>query len=199
MLASRADTRNVTEVNQILPTVLRSLSRPAARGFFRSVLSSLTWVEVYSPGGIYLGTAPGYVVELQRLSRVVERTTRGLFYHEFGYRLPPEHDVSAWAESGLGGVDSQVLKQLRGYCSTVVSQPGKVIGQGVFTYWYKRAEGEPNTTMWVMSFYQRVNFICMTAPRAAVEAVGKGLDLTLHLPETLGDRQAVTASSTSSS
>jgi hypothetical protein len=142
------------------------------------VIASLTKVEVRSPGGVYLGTAGGSVVKLGRLNRVVERITKGLFYQEFGYPLPQDVSVCSCHYSGHAGGAPQVPDHLLGYCATLLSQPGKTIGRDVFTYWYGCAEGEPNATVWLMRFYQRVDFISVTAPTAAVETVGKGIDLT---------------------
>lgn len=163
-ITARHDVGDLPEVQQVTPAVLRGLARPQARGFLESVFQSITGVEVKSPAGLYLGTVPGYMVSLRRLDKVVCRTITGLFYREFGRRLPNGYEATAYIEDGLRRVDPASLEQLRRWCSIVQGRPPKTIGGSVFSYWFQSAEGDRHTTFWVLLFYQKVGFVGMTAP-----------------------------------
>jgi hypothetical protein len=169
VLTIKHDAGDHPEAKGAAAKAMRGLARPQARGFRQSLFQSLTPVEVFSSGGIYLGNAGGYNIDLNRLSRVVRRITTGLFYHEFGAPLPTTHEATAWCEDGLRRLDGETRKGLQGMCATVQCGPGGTIGEGVFTYWFQRTAEEPNTSMWVMIFYGHVGFISMTAPKVLVE------------------------------
>jgi hypothetical protein len=66
---------------------LRSLTKPTKIGFRQALLRATKDVAMHTASGIYTGQGMAYDVDLDRLSKVIERTTRGLYFHEFGCRL----------------------------------------------------------------------------------------------------------------
>jgi hypothetical protein len=163
---ARADVGDHPEVQKLTPKVVGSLGRSEARGFLESLYSSLIRIDVFSQGGIFLGAAPGFNVNLGRLGQVAARIDKGLFFREFGRCLPDSHGAMAWVEDGLKNVDAAAQDKLRGMCAAVQSRPENVLGEGVLRYWFQPVgQEDPDLTFWVLIFYGRVGFIGVTAPK----------------------------------
>jgi hypothetical protein len=164
-ITSRLEAGNHAEVQAISPRIHRSLERPQARGFKQQLLNNMMPVEVASPGGILLGVAPGYNVNLRRLDRVVARVVKGLFFHELEHRLSTTYEAVAYAEDGLRDLDAATRDRLREYCGIATSQLQKNVGRDVFSYWHVATQEDSNATFWVMTFYKSTAFIALTGPR----------------------------------
>jgi hypothetical protein len=172
VVISRYDAGEHPEADRLMPKAWERVYRPEAKGFRRSMEKSMRTVEVFSPGGILLGTAPGYDVDLRRLNRVVKRMVSGLFYHEFGERVPDTHEAIAFAESGYKGSNPATLEWLRAKCEAIQSSAARGRGEGVFTYWVRRTEEDPYTTGWVLVFYGAVGFLGFTTPKGGIRWSG---------------------------
>jgi hypothetical protein len=173
VLILRHDAGEHPEADRLMPKAWESLFRPEAKGFRTSMEKSMGVADVFSQGGIYLGSAPGYDVDLRRLNRVAKRMVSGLFYHEFGERLPDTHEAVAFAESGYKGSDPATVDWLREKCRVIQSSAARVRGEGVFTYWVRRTEEDPYTTGWVLIFYKAVGFIGFTVPKERTSWLSK--------------------------
>ena len=93
ILASNKDSAACAQVQALLPTITRSLTRPEARRFANAFLSTIQNVDIVTRGGVYLYTAKGFSVDQPRLERIITKMVRGLFFKEFGRRLPSSHEV----------------------------------------------------------------------------------------------------------
>lgn len=160
----RQDIGDHPEFKRLWPTVYKSLERRKNHGFTNSLLQGMANVDVTSPGGLYLGRLPTYHVDLIRLDRVAARIAKGLFYHEFGQRLPDDYDVVSYNESGVAGnpASTQALQVM---CAKLITFPRKTIGADAFSYWFARAYDNPNASAWLMTFFKRVPFVCLTLPK----------------------------------
>ena len=65
-------------------------------------------LPVKTSAGLHVGNAEAYDVNLERLGRVTDRIVKGLYFKEFGGRLPNTHGVRSFAESGLTDIDSDL-------------------------------------------------------------------------------------------
>jgi hypothetical protein len=169
-LTSRGDTGDHPEAQLVSERAVQRISRPQARGFLESVFNSLTTIELKTPAGLYLGDAPGFMADLGRLSRVARRVITGLYFHEFGERLPDTHEAVAWQESGLQRVGEATRAQLRQWCNFAQSAPEKTIGEDVFSYWYQPVPDEAHVSVWVLIFYKTVGFIGLTGAKDKLSA-----------------------------
>jgi hypothetical protein len=164
MLTSRDDTGNHPGVQQILPTVWRSLERVGGIGLRESLLKTVRWVEIWSRGGIYLGRRGTYDVNKMRLRRVATRITKGLFSHETSIRLPDSYEVRAILESDLDDAERQTFADE--VVRPLMSQPRTTIGKGVFTYCSWHEVQDPNKSAWLLWFYGIPLFLCVTRPQS---------------------------------
>jgi hypothetical protein len=170
-LTLREDTAKHPDVEQILPVVLRSLSRPDKIGFARSLSKRVKHVNVVTKGGLYLGRKLAFGVSLDRLDNVAIRITKGIFYHEKKCRLPDEYDAVAFSESGLEDLAEDTRQELqKNVLNPLMLNEPKIIGQQVFSYRVAYSENDPNISAWLLVFYERVTFLCLTLPKARIMA-----------------------------
>lgn len=181
MITMRADVFNHPDVKQVLSTVLKSLARPDHLGLARSLARTMRDVEVRTPGGLHLGLQPIYDVNLARLDNVARRITQGLFYHETGYRLPSEYELTTYSEAGFHSLKDDIRRRLQAnIIRPLMSNPVTIIGNGVFSYRFARTETDRNISAWLLVFYERVRFLSMT-DRVEVDGVGL-LRVTIEVP-----------------
>jgi hypothetical protein len=153
---------NHPDAQRSLDAVLRSFRRPSARGFRRSILSGIREVECFTPAGLYVGRAPAFDVDHQRLDRVTERITRGLFLHHVGRRLPVDCGVAAFTVRGLSLADSEVRSSFLSALDAVSVNALHSVGDDVFNYRYAIAGDQENSSMWIFIVYQAIAFISST-------------------------------------
>jgi hypothetical protein len=125
-------------------------------------LVNIKRIPEYSPSGIYLGNRGSYNVDLKRLDNVIERIIRGLFYHHFGYRLPTSHIAKSFAADGLKDPNIWLEPNIRRSIEYVSQQPKNDIGGGIFSYKFKEIEDDPNSSVWLMMFFNSVFFVGFT-------------------------------------
>jgi len=101
---------------------------------------------------------------LDRLGKVVERTTLGLFFHEIGTPLPRDYRCVVYAIDGFAKIDGTSEENLRRLVDQALCGRVRVFGEKVFSYWFQRVEGKEFTTLWAYLFYSRVGFLAMTLP-----------------------------------
>ena len=153
------------EAVAIRDSAFRGLAKPKKTRFTRRILGSMRQVTLRTPAGLYVGKAPGIDVDLTRLDRVVERITRGLYWHHHGnVRLPDDHKVVVWSEDGLRGITPADVLQLRStLIDPVLNNPARSIGRDVLRYWYASSDRE-HVTGWLLEFYGNVRFVAFTVP-----------------------------------
>lgn len=168
VLSMRYDTGDHPAVRGILPSVYRSLENPNKRGLQVALAKSFCRIPVLSPERRIRGLAAGYDVDLRRLGRVAERITRGLFFHELGYRVPDDFCVRVYSPEGLRGSESCVDDGFICFVERLTRTPSTVLSRGVFAYWFQRIQERTHWSAWVLTFYERVPFLGLVVPRNAV-------------------------------
>jgi hypothetical protein len=164
ILSMREGTGESPSVRAARDAALRSLMKPAKAGFARSLLRSVSEVEAYSTSGIYLGQRLSYNVELNRLTNVIDRTTRGLYYHEYGQRLPDGHRCQVYALAGFHTPPKDIVAILRKLWRHAISGRRRDFGDDVFSYWTRPIDGPEGGTSWAYLVYGFVPFYAFTGP-----------------------------------
>lgn len=162
MVAMRHDLTNHPAAAQVLETIHRSFTKPHKRGFTQALLQSVKEFDLQSKAGLYLGRAASYDVDFERLCRVIERTTLGLYFNEFGVRLPDSHRCLVYALDGFSPTDPTINANLKRLIDHALSGKLRVFGDKVFTYWVQQIEGVEGTTLWAHLVYSRVAFLAFT-------------------------------------
>jgi hypothetical protein len=150
----------------VLGAAVRSLSRAAARGYSHSFLSTVKRVELRSQAGLFIGTRAAYVADGERIVRVVERITRGLFFHHHHEPLGSDYEARVFHDqlvdwSKLTDENKRTIKDAARQLATL---PRIAIGRA-FTYARWHAPEDQRVSAWLMTFYDKVVFIAITAPR----------------------------------
>jgi hypothetical protein len=137
--------------------------KPTKQRFTQALLRSVNDVAVHSPTGIYLGQRLAYDVDLDRLSKVIERSTLGLHLEEFKTRLPEGHRCKAYALDGFANASPAQTRKVRTLWGHATSGQRRDLGENVFTYWFRQLEGPERATLWAFMVYGSLGFIATTA------------------------------------
>jgi hypothetical protein len=90
---------------------------------------------------------------------------KGLFWYERGYRLPNEYRAISFSDLGFhsetDAVKRRVEKQI---IYPLASIRPKTIGNNVFSYRFGYYEDDANKSAWLLTFFERVYFLCFTLP-----------------------------------
>lgn len=161
----REGTVETPSVRTARDAALRSLTKPAKVGFARALLRSVSEVETYSPAGIYLGQGLSYNVDLNRVTNVICRTTCGLYFHEYGQRLPDSHRCKVYALQGIQTARQDIISTMRRFWAHAISGRRRDFGDSVFTYWTRSIDGPEGATSWAFVVYGFVPFYAYTGPK----------------------------------
>ena len=161
-----ADVANHPEAGPIVAKIKRSLFRPEASGFMQDFLARTTVSEKKTPAGIYFLRTTTDVDE-ERVGRVAERITKGLFWHHRGQRLPDGYVVHTASREAIrhtsgprGAMMVRSVKELAG------EPPYGVRNGQVFHYRFKFWDSDdPNVSAWVLVFFRRFIFLTAIAPQ----------------------------------
>jgi hypothetical protein len=128
----------------------RFRDRPA---LLETILRGSVLVDVYSKGGIFLEQRPGFRYDRKRIQRIIEKITRGLFWHEKGSRLGNDYSV---IDFKLNPVMPDELLQV------VQTTPLKSVANGIFRYGFTQCAEDENSALWVFVFFDQMLILTMT-------------------------------------
>ena len=112
-------------------------------------------MPVYSPGGIYLGDAPGIQFDRRRVYPSLEKMVRGLYCHHAGRLLPREVGFSWGLNEMLYGIREQTF---------AYATPGLAYGD-IFDSRYIVEQGNGvEIVAWWLRFYSWTVFRCFLTP-----------------------------------
>lgn len=128
--------------------VMRGFHRPQAKGFKKSVLESLKPVDVFTDGGVYVGSGDVMLQDSQRLLRVVNRIARGIYAHRTGKVLP-----AAWpVKSDL--MDPSRVREFLDHLGIRFHS----VGNGTFLYDLKHFQSDDRDALVWTVFFESVHF-----------------------------------------
>lgn len=143
---------------------LRWLAKPEAAGFARSFLRTVRKVPGRTPAGLY-ATRGTYPVDLDRVSRVMERTIRGLWRHHHGSVLRPDASVTAFPQDGFGDLDREGLEAFASLVGPLRATDPIRIGDGrTFRYKFTTVPDDTEASVWILEFYENTRFLGLTIP-----------------------------------
>jgi len=166
------------KTRELWPVVMRSLEKPAKRGFANAFFSSLRMVNHRTPGGLYVGRSAGYRVDHDRVNRIMEKIVRGLFHHEFRKRIPRSYEVLTLFVNTLRGQvpDHDFSQWHSSVCGLFGASPQKQIGQKVLVYRCGVQPGAVYRSAWGLTFYGGIHFT------AFVESTNRLRTISAELP-----------------
>lgn len=149
---------------QVADTALRGLARDEHTLFRNNFFQGVREVDIMTADGKYAGRGGSYSVDHARLGKVATRIIRGLYFHHYGNALPTWCEVDTWCEDGLIGVDDNTIQLLQSYALLLHQSPPLEIGDGVFKYWHRLADGNDHNycSIWLLEFYESTAFFGIT-------------------------------------
>jgi hypothetical protein len=142
--------------------VLRSFRRGSS-ALAKTLLASAALSPLYTPGGVYLGSAPQAPIDEPRLTEAIASVVRGLSFH---YRKHPLSDtVSFLVRRHMPWHFAAVKEAL----SDLPRHTPKPLGT-VFWCEYAVTATSPQHSLWLLSFYDRIVFSVATEPSANASA-----------------------------
>ncbi|NKB80897.1 MAG: hypothetical protein GKS05_03165 [Nitrospirales bacterium] len=164
VLVSELRVSEHAEAQKLRPTIKRSLQRPKAQGFRISMLKILKKIPLMTVGGLYYEEGIAMKVDGSRISRVLERVTKGLFYHHFNRPLPTDYSISVHSSDTMEKTPKAMNAVLR-TINFIKGSPKYSIGDEVFSYSFAVCQDEPNATFWVLGFFNTKPFWVFTMPQ----------------------------------
>jgi hypothetical protein len=148
---------------QMKPDIARGLGKPEAQGFARNMIGRRTTQEwLVTSEGIAI-PALVHKVDADAIGRVIERITRGLYFHHMRRGMPKDAVVHVVHEFSFGDPSIRwFLEELRS-----PSQELFEIGNGEFTYQAFTTSDPlpaPEITAILMTFYQAISFLGLVGP-----------------------------------
>ncbi|HIJ90087.1 MAG: HNH endonuclease [Desulfobulbaceae bacterium] len=164
-LSLRDDAGSHPSARKNWDSLFRGLNRKEAEGLRKSFLSDFKKVQTKTPSGLYAGKRLGYDVDLNRIRKVIERVVRGFYFAEVGKPLGFNIGVKIISNDDLQDEPQDFIKELKETILVpLASKEAKVIGDNIFSYRHHIAEEDSTVSVWGMSFYSHVPFLCLTAP-----------------------------------
>lgn len=150
---------------QLHESGLRSLEDPNAGEFSSPYLN---FTDQYRPSFLVSTIATSYGATVaqddERIEDVIERIVVGLFWIENDKYLPLDYTVDFVGSYDPNYMNWPVQESVRRLQS---GEESVNIGEGVFQYWWSRAEdappGETHRSDWVLKFYEGTTFLCRVA------------------------------------
>lgn len=167
ILANDDRVRKHPEAQKVVGAYERSLQRPQAQGLRTSILRAQMQFSLISPAEIIHGKGTALKTDFTRETKVLERITKGLFFHEFQRPHPTENTISVHSpakhiKEGTGALE-RVLEMI-GYIN---SENKKTSGKEIFSYGVAVAEDNPNGTFWALTFFKAIPFLVYSVPPEA--------------------------------
>lgn len=156
-LAGRRDVGDHPEALGAMAKAFRALKYPEAKRFRRSFLNNVGMFFFVNEEG-FIEPGASYSPDIKRLERVASRITKGLFWHKTRKRLPDHYVVDAFVADQIRKWD----EKLTSMCAEVLREEPTAIGNEVFKGWYKSTPEDEFTSLWVLQFYSKIHFLCLT-------------------------------------
>ena len=163
-MASRGEANDNESAKKVIASAIRGLNRKQAAGFAKTVANSMSWEDVTTSGGIYLGPQVVVTADLARLLNVVDRIAHGIYFNEHGKKIPSTHELTVFPLDSKTIHDNQPLRMLiAGVSKTTFTK----IGDGVFSFARTYADGDDSMSFWMFEFYETSCFGALINPASA--------------------------------
>lgn len=157
ILVTDVSTSNHPTAKAIFREKSLSAHRQNKSEFLRYAVATLRPEPMYTPGGIYLGHVHATKIEKERLSEIIMRMVRGLYYNLYRKRIPDDYksEVTRW--------DVTEPRKFNEYAAKVMPYFGEPrrIGK-VLEYGMRHVEEDPFATHWLLLFYGGMRFTVIT-------------------------------------
>lgn len=121
-------------------------------GLRKIIANSFKQVSIVTPGGIYLGKKPAITIDPKRLSNVLNKVIRGLFWVEYKERLPKKIPIDIVK---IRKNDKRIKEIIS------LTRQATTFFENIFEYRHVRLDPNSYESLWIMSFYRQEYFIAI--------------------------------------
>jgi hypothetical protein len=136
----------------------------------RTIRRSLRLIPTRTAAGLYVGLRPALLLDLVAVQRFGVRLVRGLYFHHFGEQVATHLDVVCGPLEDLASRTERYAERLKLTVDPLEAEPVRDIGPGVFKYRFRHSE-RMETTTWLMSFYDSIEFLGQIRPRDSIPRI----------------------------
>jgi len=154
-----------SEASEIVAAYERSLRRPQAIGLHITMMKMKKRFPLISPTGLIYGEGTVIKTDFVRERKVLERITKGLFFHEFQRPHPPNNSINAFSSKHMQGRKDRLDTVLE-LLSFMKPANKKGANPEIFKYGFGVAEDNADGTFWVLTFYNKIPFFIYSTPPA---------------------------------
>ena len=150
---------DTTEIHPSIQTQLadkrnRSLGRKESAFALQHLINSMQPVDCFSPGGIYLGSRPGFNLNQPAMNNFIRRITIALLYHEKQVIL--KNPIIDWRILNLNADDfNSMPDKIKSFIS---SRKIHRIGNGEFSYMGCYLPHIVDS-LWIINFYDGIDLV----------------------------------------
>lgn len=139
----------IPQISPLVAPLLRSFGKREARGYVGGFLGSIEQIDVTTPGGVFLGRVPTFRVDPARITRILRKIVRGLFYKEFKTPLPSSHGVAVVPFHPMKtGLSRGQFAKMGALIGPLLNSETRDIGNGMFVYRFGRGTEWKYKTAW---------------------------------------------------
>ncbi len=169
VVSYRDDLSTNPDILKIQKSVDRSFLYPNKIGLTTTFFNSFSDIEERTKSGLYLGKKSTYTVFSIRLENVADRIIKGLFWHEMKHRVPDDYYVISVTEDRVQAApESVTIPLLENVLPHLAKSSVKTIGDHTFSYRSIYNPEDSNESMWLLTFYEKVQFLCTTVPKSKI-------------------------------
>lgn len=129
----------------------------------RHIASSMREHEVLTPSGLYLGKAYTFPWSVENHNKVIEKITRGLFFHVTKEILAQNSKIEVSVYPQNVGFPKEITEMMNGCSDTkIISKCGSQ-----FICQYGIANDVENASIWLYQFYESHFVMAVTRPPSA--------------------------------
>jgi len=157
---------------QVREAFKRSVRRSEAPGLQNSLINNLRRVSLISPTGLYKGQGGALKFDFSRMSKVLIRIVKGLFFHELKRCLPSDCLITAHSPQEMvndfGAINASVklVKEIKKKVT---------LENDLFSYGFVVWEDQTNASFWMLQFYNTQVFFVSTTPAQFDEKISDHL------------------------
>jgi hypothetical protein len=154
MIALRDDVHNHPKIQKIISNIMESLAKPEKQRYASSLFKGTKAKRLITPSGLYVGNGIFFNVDISRLDKVVERTVKGLFWHEKKIIYPLNGIVKSYYTDYLK-LEDDFIDEIAKY---FYNAEYREVDDGILKYYMAKGTDDFNE-IWVMNFFDKVVFL----------------------------------------
>lgn len=152
---------DLPQAQRQVEAMVRAAGKPQKRKYAEATMRAFVDVEVRTPEGLVIGTAPAYRVDGERLYRAGTRYVRGLHRLELGAR------VSDGATITVGLDPERIFAATDQVHDVFGGARRRVVQKGVFWYAWMSPRDRPEASAWLLVFFDAFPLVAFVHPPGA--------------------------------